>query len=109
MYRSVRDRTLEMFRKVLFLLLSVSVLHAEPAQVGKTGQTKCYNASGTEISCTGTGQDGEIRAGVAWPNPRFSISGDCVTDNLTGLMWAKNANLPNSTKHGSKPWTMLHL
>ncbi len=64
----------------------------------ETGQTKCYNASGTEISCTGTGQDGEIRAGVAWPPTRFTPSGDCVTDNLTGLMWAKNANLPNGTK-----------
>lgn len=34
--------------------------------------------------------------GVAWPNPRFTVSGDCVTDNLTGLMWAKDANLINS-------------
>lgn len=23
---------------------------------------------------------------------RFTVYGDCVTDNLTGLMWAKNAN-----------------
>ena len=35
---------------------------------------------------------------VARPNPQFSLSGDCVTDNLTGLMWAKNANLPNGTR-----------
>ena len=35
---------------------------------------------------------------MAWPNPRFTVSGDCVTDNLTGLMWAKNANLPNGTR-----------
>jgi hypothetical protein len=63
----------------------------------KTGQTKCYNSSGTEISCTGTGQDGEIKAGVAWPNPRFTSSGDCVTDNLTDLMWAKNANLAHES------------
>jgi hypothetical protein len=25
------------------------------------------------------------------------VNGDCVTDSLTGLMWAKNANLPNGT------------
>jgi hypothetical protein len=31
--------------------------------------------------------------GVAWPNPRFTVSGDCVTDNLTGLMWTRNGNL----------------
>jgi len=61
----------------------------------QTGQKKCYNSSGTEISCTGTGQDGEIRAGVAWPSPRFSASPDYVTDNLTSLMWTRNANLSN--------------
>jgi hypothetical protein len=64
----------------------------------KTGQTKCYDTAGTEISCAGTGQDGDIQAGVAWPNPRFTVSGDCVTDNLTGLIWAKNGNLPNGTR-----------
>jgi hypothetical protein len=64
----------------------------------QTGQTKCYNASGTEIPCAGTGQDGELQMGVEWPEPRFTVSGDCVTDNLTGLMWAKNGNLPNGTK-----------
>jgi len=64
----------------------------------KTGQKKCYDTSGNEIPCSGTGQDGEIQAGVAWPDPRFSVSGDCVTDNLTGLMWTKDANLPNGTK-----------
>ncbi|MBI5192142.1 MAG: DUF1566 domain-containing protein [Nitrospirae bacterium] len=30
---------------------------------------------------------------IAWPDPRFSVTGDCVIDNLTGLMWAKNVNL----------------
>jgi hypothetical protein len=39
-----------------------------------------------------------LQRGVAWPNPRFTVSGDCVTDNLTGLMWAKNANLANATR-----------
>jgi hypothetical protein len=32
--------------------------------------------------------DGEIRAGVAWPTPRFTDNGDgTATDNLTGLTW----------------------
>jgi hypothetical protein len=61
----------------------------------KTGQTKCYNSSGAEISCSGTGQDGEIQAGVTWPSPRFSDYGGTITDELTGLMWTKDANLPN--------------
>jgi uncharacterized repeat protein (TIGR01451 family) len=67
----------------------------------KTGQTKCYNTYGGEIPCAGTGQDGEIQAGVARPDPGFTDHGDgTITDNLTGLMWTKNANLPG----GSKPW-----
>ena len=67
----------------------------------QTGQTKCYDESGTEIACAGTGQDGDIHAGVAWPSSRVTDNGnDTVTDNLTGLIWAKNANLPN----GKKTW-----
>ena len=68
------------------------------AQLWETGQTTCYDSGGNVISCTGTGQDGEIMAGVAWPDPRFTVSGDCVTDNLTGLMWTKDANLPGDVK-----------
>ena len=45
------------------------------------------------ITCAGTGQDGEIQAGVDWPSPRFTDNGDgTVTDNLTGLMWLQDAN-----------------
>jgi hypothetical protein len=60
----------------------------------KTGQTNCYNTSGTVIACTNTGQDGELQKGVAWPNPRFTVNGDTsINDNLTGLAWAPNGNL----------------
>jgi hypothetical protein len=39
--------------------------------------------------------------GAAWPNPRFSDHGDgTVTDNLTGLMWTKDANI-----YGTRDWT----
>lgn len=47
------------------------------------------------LSCAGTGQDGDKKTGVPWPKPRFVTSGDCVTDNLTGLMWVK---APEKTK-----------
>jgi hypothetical protein len=40
-----------------------------PARVGKTGQASCFDSTGTLISCAGTGQDGEIQAGVVWPVP----------------------------------------
>lgn len=93
-----------MTRKTAFLFLIsflfTTTIFAGTIQLPQTGQTKCYDTAGVEISCTGTGQDGEIRAGVAWPNPRFTnpdgsspINSDCVLDKLTGLMWPKNGNL----------------
>lgn len=59
----------------------------------QTGQTTCYDTYGGIISCEGTGMNGELQTGVAWPEPRFTVNGECITDNLTGLEWAKNANL----------------
>ena len=67
-------------------------------QLPKTGQTKCYDSSGIEIDCKGTGQDGEIQAGVAWPDTRFIDNNDgTVTDDFTGLMWLKDANTKAKT------------
>lgn len=55
-----------------------------PAPVPKTGQTTSY----------ASGDDGEHQAGVESPTPRFSDRLDgTVVDNLTGLMWTKDANL----------------
>jgi len=52
------------------------------APVEKTGQTTSY----------ASGDDGNLRMGVAWPNPRFTDNGDgTVTDNLTELIWLKDA------------------
>jgi hypothetical protein len=66
----------------------------------KTGQEKCWDQGGTEIPCAGTGQDGEKKAGVAWPSPRFTDNNDgSVTDILTGLVWLKDANC-----FGIKTW-----
>ncbi len=67
-------------------------------ELPQTGQTKCYNFAGAEVNCAGTGQDGELQEGAIWPTPRFTVTGNCVTDNLTGLVWSKNANLPNGTR-----------
>jgi hypothetical protein len=88
---------------VIFLLITTNAFAAGVIQLPRTGQTKCYRGVSPydEIPCAGTGQDGEMQAGVAWPNPRFTVGtgveADCVTDNLTGLMWSKNGNLPNYT------------
>jgi hypothetical protein len=66
-----------------------------PAPVEQTGQTQRWDPSistpGVIISCEGTGQDGEIRAGVPLPSPRFTDHGNgTVTDHLTGLIWLKD-------------------
>jgi hypothetical protein len=75
-----------------------------PAPVEKTGQTLCYDPSGATantVTCPGTGQDGETQIGTAWPNPRFTDNGDgTITDNLTDLIWLKNANC-----FGTRIWT----
>ena len=54
-----------------------------PAPVPKTWQWISYSP----------GDDGDLEHGAMWPNPRFTDNGDdTITDNLTGLMWLKDAN-----------------
>jgi len=65
------------------------------ANVPRSGQTTCHDDSGTAIDCTGTGQDGELQTGAAWPSPRFTENADrTVTDTLTGLVWTREGNAP---------------
>ena len=58
-----------------------------------TGQCSCHDAQGDEIDCAGSGQDAQWKSGLAWPDPRFLVDGDRVTDALTGLVWPRDANL----------------
>jgi hypothetical protein len=60
------------------------------AAVPKTWQTTKY----TDYD------DGDLQKGVAWPNPRFTDNNNgTVTDNLTGLIWLKDANC-----YGMRSW-----
>ncbi|MFW6054938.1 MAG: DUF1566 domain-containing protein [Thermodesulfobacteriota bacterium] len=59
-----------------------------PAAVFKTGQVSCYSGQGQPVDCVLSGQDGAIRSGLAWPEPRFIDAGEGVLDRLTGLVWA---------------------
>jgi len=71
-----------------------------PASVPKTGQTGCWDVFGTPISCAGTGQDGALQKGVS-VSPRFTDNANgTVKDNLTGLVWLKNASC-----FGQQTWT----
>lgn len=58
-----------------------------------TGQLYCYDSSGQKIPCPGSGQDGEIRAGIPWPEIRFQEHGETMSDQLTGLIWTRDANV----------------
>jgi len=83
----------------LMFLLGIQT-PASPIELPKTGQTFCYDEGGNVIDCTGTGQDGAYQKGIPWPVPRFTDNGDgTVTDNLTKLIWLKNAN-----RFGAKTW-----
>ncbi|MFA7404141.1 MAG: DUF1566 domain-containing protein [Pelobacteraceae bacterium] len=63
---------------------------ATAIQLPQTGQT----------FSDGFGDDGNLKRGAAWPIPRFTDNlNGTVTDNLTGLIWLKNAN-----SFGAQPW-----
>jgi len=83
----------------MFIMFLPAFSLAGTVSLPQTGQTTCSAESGRVISCTGTGQDGDTLAGVAWPSPRFTNNGDgTMTDNLTGLVWTQDANLPAASK-----------
>lgn len=98
-------------------IMAVAQPRALAKRVPKTGQTTCWNAAGSVIACAGTGQDGQYQAGIepkvdaifgaayntpAWTGVRFTDNGDgTVTDNLTALIWLKNANC-----FGTRVWAL---
>ena len=90
--------TAKAFAEFYVISAPKEVMPENYAPVEKTGVTTCYDTSGTPISCTDTGQDGDFQKGVSWPNPRFTDNGDgTVTDNLTDLIWLENANCLSGT------------
>jgi len=82
---------------------------AGTVELPQTGLTACIDSSGAEITCAGTGQDGDIQAGLPWPSPRFTDNLDgTISDSLTGLMWAKDADAPTvgSCTGGPRSWQL---
>jgi hypothetical protein len=71
---------------------TVTVTVAAPVgQPPPTGQMTSY----------GTRDDGNLQKGIAWPNPRFiDNSNGTIMDNLTGLVWLKDANC-----FGTRTWS----
>lgn len=68
-------------------------VRGESSVLPATGQTLCYDDQGRAMPCAGSLQDGELRAGVPWPSPRFTVLGSGVRDELTGLVWTRSADM----------------
>jgi len=65
-----------------------------------TGQTESYAFE----------DDGDIEAGIAWPEQRFLDNGDgTVTDTLTGLMWLKDGGCLNKKKWNDALITIVEM
>ena len=79
-------------------LEEIYVLAGLRAPVPKTGQTQTV-----PLNPAPTGSDGALQRGVTRPNPRFTENNNgTVTDNLTGLIWLKNANCTDTVGEISK-------
>ncbi|MEZ7195125.1 Lcl C-terminal domain-containing protein [Pseudodesulfovibrio karagichevae] len=68
-------------------------VRGESGVLWATGQTGCFGADGASVDCAGTGQDGALRLGRPWPEPRFRASGGEVEDRMTGLIWRCGTDL----------------
>jgi len=84
----------------MYTLNDIMALLTNRPPVTRTGVT----------SVSASGDDAFYLKGGAWPNPRFTImsstnvpdaSTNCVVDNLTGLIWARNADLYGTTNWSS--------
>lgn len=81
------------FSLIMLLFLIYTSSHAANiALVPRTGQTPSSPITAP------SGSDGALQKGAPWPNDRFKpdLSGNCIIDNLTGLMWVRNLNTVNN-------------
>ncbi len=72
------------------------------ASITGVAEAGSVNLSATMANYTSyaTGDDGDLKKGVAWPEPRFTDNSDgTATDNLTGLVWLKNAYCAGATRN----------
>lgn len=77
------------------------------ATLPQTGQKKCYDLKGNEIDCDNTGQDGELKSGFSWPEPRFIVKPHYVFDQLTHLKWLQNANISDGFTNWEEALSMV--
>jgi hypothetical protein len=61
--------------------------------LAQTGQFRCYSQRGDAMDCRDAQQDGALRMGRVWPQPRFVKKIQGIQDRLTGLVWRTFAKL----------------
>lgn len=98
MLKNYRDNYTFIFMAVVFVFLcfgaTVGNAYADQWVVVDTGQDKCYDDNGNQITCPGEGaalygQDSQYNG----TQPSYRDNGDgTITDLNTGLMWQKNAD-----------------
>ncbi len=93
----------------LRILKNVRIVKGDVKSIKRILKRKCKGVPETgQTVSVAPGDDGDLRMGIPWPDPRFTANvdnnkdGDCtdpgetcdgtVTDNLTGLIWLKDAN-----------------
>ena len=73
----------------------------------RTGQRLCYDESDQVTECDKTGQDGEYRKGMPWPEPRFESHTHGVLDRLTNLLWRHTAELAAGPVRWNEALTLI--
>ena len=79
--------------------VTINISDVVEGQLKKTGQTKSYDENGTEVTDGSIKDDGYYQAGVT-PSYTRDDAKEIVTDHITGLEWADNADAKTVTK----PW-----
>lgn len=96
-------RLLTMKAVILFLAILVFSSEGMSLRPPDTGQTKCYNDTGSEIPCPAQGeafygQDAQYDG----PKPTYRDNGDgTISDLNTGLMWQKADSQNNTGRNWS--------
>lgn len=76
---------------LLFFALPGPAMAADWNPLPDTGQTKCYDVAGTEITCPAVGQPLHGQdAQYHGPTPSHTNNGSTVLDNNTNLTWQQN-------------------
>jgi hypothetical protein len=89
-----------MIKKICVIIFIVVIFipgftFAEQKNPPRLDPATCWDADGHQISCPDRGQYDNGRICVTCTKPRFVDNGDqTITDNLTGLIWSKDAYAP---------------